>query len=76
MDVVLGVILVTIGVAMIVYGPRIARARISLHYSYEQLHATSGKWHRRVRRNTLIATTLNILVGAAFVAGGINGLLG
>jgi hypothetical protein len=53
-----------------------ARARISLHYSYEQLRATSGKWHRRVRRATVIATMLTMLVGVAFVWMGIRWLLG
>jgi hypothetical protein len=75
-QVVLGLILVTLGGAIIGFSPRMARARISLHYSYEQLRATSGKWHRRVRRATVIATMLTMLVGVAFVWMGIRWLLG
>ena len=76
MRVVLGVVLMSVGGLMFGFGPRIARARISLHFSYEELRATSGPRHRRVRRATLVATVLTMAVGAAFVAMGVRGLLG
>jgi hypothetical protein len=75
-ETVVGSIMVLVGLILVIFGPRIARARISLHYSYEDLRATSSPVHRRVKRAQAIATSLNLLVGAAFIVFGIRGLIG
>lgn len=76
MDVGSGIALLTIGLVFIVFGRRMARARIALHYPSEDLRATSGPRRRRIRRNTVIATVLNIAMGVWFVYGGVRVLFG
>jgi hypothetical protein len=61
---VLGVLFVVVGVSLIVFAPRLARARVSLHVSPEDLAATSGPRYRRTHRLRLIACALNIVAGA------------
>jgi hypothetical protein len=61
---------------MLGFGPRIARHGVSLRFSPGELAATRGAIYLRVRRARLIATALELTVGAAFLAGGLNGLVG
>ena len=75
-DMIVGSIMVLIGAACVVFGPRIARHGVSLKYSYEELRAIGGPSYRRVRRTKIVATALTMLVGVAFLAGGIRGLRG
>jgi hypothetical protein len=76
MSVVLGMILVVVGGVMLILGSRIARLGVSLRFSAEELRATSGSSRRRVRRATIIGTIGTMLVGAWFIYGGIQVLLG
>ena len=73
---IVGSILVVVGIVYFVLGRRIARHGVSLMYSHEELRATSGPSYPRVRRVTIVATTLTMLVGAAFLAEGLRGLFG
>ena len=69
------IVAVALGVILLVYGHQIARWRVSLHFSPEELRATIGPSHRRVQQATIITTVVNMVVGAAFIFGGIDGLL-
>lgn len=76
MDAIVASVMMLFGAVGFGFGPRIARHGVSLKYSYEELRATSGPAYRRVRRTTIVGTTLTMLVGAVFLAAGIRGLIG
>jgi hypothetical protein len=60
MNILLGTPFMAIGVWMFAFAPRIARARVEVHYSPQELQMMRG----RVRREQLLATTLNFVFGA------------
>jgi hypothetical protein len=68
--VVIDVLLIAAGTVMLVFGPRIARHSVSLHYSDVEFEAKN----RRVRRAILFATASTMAVGLWFVDGGIAAL--
>lgn len=65
-----------IGGVALVFGPSMARARISLHYSSEELHNPSNPRHRRVQLATIATAGLNALLGVAWLYFSIHALVG
>jgi amino acid transporter len=66
-DTALAAVIGLIGGVFLVFGPSMARARTSFHYSYEELHNPSNPRHRRVQLATIAGAALSALVGAAFL---------
>ncbi|MDX6549479.1 MAG: hypothetical protein QOJ31_163 [Gaiellales bacterium] len=72
METIVTSLFVAIGAVLIVFAHPIARHGVSLRFSEHQLRATAGPDRPRIRRLTVIATVLNIAIGAAFVYGGVQ----
>jgi hypothetical protein len=72
MQTALGIVVLVIGVALAFSGPRLARFRISLHFSTEDLRATSGPRYRRVRMTTIGAYVVNAAMAAFWIYLGIR----
>lgn len=67
MAIVVGIVLVVGGAAQLLVGPHLARHRISLHFSTEDLRATSGARYRRVRRTRIAAYVFNEAIGVFWI---------
>lgn len=72
MTYVVGLVLFLVGAWLVGFAPRIARTRVSLHYSPEDVAATTGPRHRRVRRVRIAACALNVVFGVVLVYAGLS----
>jgi hypothetical protein len=75
-DIALEAVIGLIGGVFLVFAPSMARARISLHYSYEELHNPNNPRHRRVQLATIAGAALSALVGPAWLYLSIHALVG
>jgi hypothetical protein len=67
MRVVLGAVVLVMGTATLFAGPGVARWRVSLHFSAEDLAAKSGLRYRRVRRTRWAAYAINEAIAGFWI---------
>jgi hypothetical protein len=70
MSTAIGVVIMAIGAVGLLFSRRMACARVSLHFSYEDLRATAGPRYRRVKITTIVAYGLNLLISAFWIYAG------
>jgi hypothetical protein len=73
---VIGILEVTFGAVLLVFGSPIARARISARRPKYDLSAVDGPTYRRTRRVLMVMRILYPAVGAFVLFGGVRTLIG
>ena len=71
-----GVLMFVAAFGILVFGPRLTRHNVALHSSTEDLRATSGSTHRRVRAMTILGYVANVLMADFLIYMGVRFLGG
>jgi uncharacterized membrane protein HdeD (DUF308 family) len=72
MTTVVGIVFLAGGILMLIFASRIARSRLTAHFSQEEIAGSSQPSHRRVRLAIAGVTIANVAFGLLAICAGIR----